>query len=408
MLSIRQALQHVLEHATPLPAVEVDVRNALGCVLAADILSDIDSPPHDKSLVDGYAVLSKDLANGTVELEVLEEVTAGQTPSTAIGSGQSTRMMTGAPIPQGADAVVMVEYSQQVDQRRVRLQDQQCRAGRNILPRGVSMRVGETVLRRGQRVRAMDIGLLCEVGRAQVPVVPRPKVAVLSTGNELVPADQTPPPGMIRNTNGPMLAACVRQCGAEAIELGIARDDPAELAARIRRGLEADVLILSGGVSAGVLDLVPAALGEQAVEEVFHKVRLKPGKPLWFGVRRETGSERLVFGLPGNPISGFVCFQLFVRPAIDRLADRQSPSPPAITAQLGAAFQHRGDRPTYHPAVLDRQTDPPTVTPTNWQGSADLRGFAAGNSLAVFPAGDKKYVAGEPVEVLPLRNIGGQ
>jgi molybdopterin molybdotransferase len=225
---------------------------------------------------------------------------------------------------------------------------------------------------------------------------------VLSTGNELVPADQTPAAGQIRNSNSPMLAACVRKACAVPLELGIARDERDELRRLIERGLAADVLVLSGGVSAGVLDLVPGVLAELGVEQVFHKVRLKPGKPLWFGVLACAPPRQratLVFGLPGNPVSSLVCFELFVRPAIQQLSGRTAATP-IKTARLAAEFQHRGERPTYQPAQFCEHAQGAIAKPLFWQGSADLRTLAAANCLIRFPAGDRHYPAGEAVEVM--------
>jgi molybdopterin molybdotransferase len=207
-----------------------------------------------------------------------------------------------------------------------------------------------------------------------------------------------PEAGKIRNSNGPMLAAAVAACGATPLPLGIAPDEPQQLRAKISQGLEADVLLLSGGVSAGKLDLVPETLTGLAVSQVFHKINLKPGKPLWFGVKDDDRGPRLVFGLPGNPVSAFVCFHLFVRLALSRLAGGDETSIPHVAATLAAEYDQRGDRATYYPAQLDGSA----VAPIPWRGSADLRGFAAANALIHFPPGARRHQAGEQVEVLPL------
>lgn len=407
MLTVDEALRLVLDHSAALPAVEVDAADALDHVLAEAVVSDVDSPPHDKSIVDGYAVDSADLADGCAELLLIEEVVAGVVPQRTLTRGQATRIMTGAPIPQGADAVVMVERTMSLAAEgatRIRIQDAPLRPGQNILPRACAMRCGETVLAPGALLRPIELGLLAEVGRSRVRVTSQPTVAVLATGNEIVPADQTPAAGQIRNSNGPMLAACVRKAGAVPIELGIARDERDDLARLVQRGLSADVLVLSGGVSAGILDLVPGVLADLGVQQVFHKVRLKPGKPLWFGVLPATpprSHATLVFGLPGNPVSSLVCFELFVRPAIDRLAGRPKLAR-TTRARLTAEFNHRGERATYQPAQLAQETGEPAVTPLRWHGSADLRSLAAANALICFPAGDHTYPIGESVTVLVL------
>jgi molybdopterin molybdotransferase len=419
MLSIAEALELVLANTDRKPATRVGAAEALGLSLAEDVASDIDSPPHDKAMVDGYAVQAADLASGSADLSILEEVTAGAEPTKTVARGSCTRIMTGAPLPAGADAVVMIERSQLLDAQHVRISDR-VKARQNIMPRGDSMRAGEVVLRAGHEIRPAEIGLLAEIGRSEVSVYSPASVAILATGNELVDANERPAPGQIRNSNGPLLAAAARRAGAIPIELGIARDEPAELRAKIEQGLSADILVLSGGVSAGVLDLVPGVLADLGVEQVFHKVRLKPGKPLWFGVNRPrskvqspkfSGSDLgpwttdlgpcLVFGLPGNPVSSLVCFELFVRPAIAKLTGRgASPGLRQLPSQLAAEFKHSGDRPTYAPAVVRRVGDALTAQPVRWRGSADLCGLTAANALAIFPAGDRIWQAGEAIDVL--------
>ncbi len=407
MISVAEAFTLIARHAQPRPAVETPVAEALGLILAEDVASDVDSPPHDKSIVDGYAVVAADLAGGDARLAIVEEVGAGSVPSRQVTHGMTTRIMTGAPLPEGADAVVMIERSEvnasphsPLGDARLRVDD--LRPGQNILRRGASFRRGELVIRAGARLRAIEIGLLCEVGRVAVRAVPRPTVAILSTGNELVPPCDLPGPGQIRNSNGPMLAAAVALAGARPVELGAVRDDRDELRRSIRSGLAADVLVLSGGVSAGVLDLVPGILAELGVEQVFHKVRLKPGKPGWCGALTSGPAPTLGCGLPGNPVSSFVSFELFVRPALAQLAGRGFNGLATCHATLTQPFIHRGERPTYHPAVLRQSAAGATVEPLAWQGSADLRGLAAANALVQFPAGNRTFEAGEAAEVLLL------
>jgi molybdopterin molybdotransferase len=407
MITVEEALERVLARARPRPAETIPVADALGLVLAEEVTSDVDSPPHDKSIVDGYAVVAADLAAGEARLEVLEEVVAGAVPTRQVAPGQATRLMTGAPLPPGADAVVMVENAQVLPRpdggvERVLLRASQVRPGQNIMRRGTSLRRGQAVLGPGHLLRAVEIGLLCEVGRVEVQAVPRSTVAVLPTGNELVPPVDLPAAGQIRNSNGPMLLAAARRVGAEPVDLGVGRDDPGELRRLIQQGLAADVLVLSGGVSAGVLDLVPRVLAELGVEQVFHKVRLKPGKPLWFGVASVQGLDKLVFGLPGNPVSSLVCFELFVRPAIERLAGRQKLGQKRTTARLATSHVHRGERPTYHPARLKPGPDGDEVEPLAWHGSADLLGLAEADALVCFPAGDRTHEAGSRLDVYLL------
>lgn len=429
MFTVDEALQLVLTHTTRKPGARVPVAEAVGLVIAEDVASDVDSPPHDKSMVDGYAVVANDLASGAAELTVLEEVTAGAVPTLRVTPGACTRIMTGAPIPDGADAVVMIERSESLNSDglenrptrrppappggKVRLTDT-VRPGQNIIRRGDSLRSGEVVLKAGHEIRPAEVGLLCEVGRTHVEVFSPVSLAILATGNELVDASARPGPGQIRNSNGPMLAAAVRRAGATPIELGVARDEPESLRQLIRQGLAADILVLSGGVSAGVLDLVPSVLKDLGVEQVFHKIRLKPGKPLWFGVAKKTSPrtpsesrtlnpEPLVFGVPGNPVSSLVCFELFVRPAIEKLMGGKDPEPlRVLPARLANEFNHRGDRPTYFPAVVRREGRELLADLVRWRGSADIRGLTLANALAIFAAGDRLWPAGEPIDVLLL------
>ena len=410
MLSVAEARRLVLEHSASKPPIRVSLADCLGFVLAEDVPADADSPPFDKAMVDGYAVRAADLPGGCAELEVLEEITAGRTATRPVVAGGCCRIMTGAPLPEGADAVVMHERTTLIPSPgglgRVQINDERLRAGQNILRRAASFHAGQTVLRAGRMLRPLEIGLLAEVGHAVVNVLEPATVAVLSTGDELVTPDQAPRLGQIRNSNGPMLCAWVRRVGGRPVDLGIAPDVPEVLRARLAAGLKCDVLLVSGGVSAGVLDLVPGLLRELGVTEVFHKIRLKPGKPLWFGVRERSGAagtSTLVFGLPGNPVSSLVCCELFVRSALGRLAGRDAGDLLLRPAQLTAEFTHRGDRPTYHPARLDcAGTAAARVTPLVWAGSADLYGLSDANSLAVFAAGDRTYAGGETIDVLPL------
>lgn len=418
MLTVEQALAQVLGQVRALPPVETPLAAALGRTLAEPIVSDIDSPPYDKSLVDGYAVRSEDLAGGAATLDVIDEIFAGHAPHRAVEPGTAARIMTGAPVPEGADSVVMIEQSTldaAADRPRVVLRVERWGAGRNVLHRARSMRAGQVVLEPGRRLRAVEIGLLAEAGRVSVRTAMSPTVTILSTGDELVHAYERPDVGQIRNSNGPMLAALVRQAGGEPHESPIVRDSAELLDHAVTLGLTTDVLILSGGVSAGAADLVPAALARAGVERVFHKIQLRPGKPLWFGIARRPDPDappRLVFGLPGNPASSLVCFELFVRPALAALAGREASGLPTALGTLAAPFAHRGDRPTYFPAALapapsDSTDDParpapPLVRLLDWQGSADLATLAQADALAYFPAGDQDYEAGRTVTIRPL------
>ncbi|MEX2171176.1 MAG: gephyrin-like molybdotransferase Glp [Pirellulales bacterium] len=396
LLTVNEALTLIEAQSLPLAAREVPLREALGLQLAADVLSDVDSPPHDKALMDGYAVLSGD---DSAERRVLEEIAAGATPTQTVTPGTATRIMTGAPLPTGADAVVPIEQTTLTPAGLVRFSTADHQPGQHLMRRGDSFRAGQVVVERGATIRALEIGICAEAGCGRVPVIPLPTVCVLPTGDELVPIDEKPGLGTIRNSNGPMLAAAVREAGYAAREMEVARDERQQLASAIAEAMESDVVLLSGGVSAGTMDLVPAVLTSLGVQQVLHKVSIKPGKPVWFGVKTHDDRRRtLVFGLPGNPLGSFVCFQVFVRPALSAIAGRGFAGLRSIAAKLGREIQHRGDRETFLPVRWVGKL----VEPVAWRGSADLAAWSAAEALLRLPAGVTDLPAGQTVEILPL------
>jgi molybdopterin molybdotransferase len=401
MFSVSQAQALVLEHARPLPPEGLSLTPAaLGLVLAEDVASDLDMPPYDKALMDGFAVRTADLPEGRGTLTVVEEITAGKIPTHRLGPGQAARIMTGAPLPDGADAVVMVERTRSPEGGRVQVEDRPPQPGQNILPCGREMRRGETVLPAGTVLRPQEFGLLATVGRTSARVVPAPTVAVLSTGDEVVEPAQVPGPGQIRNSNGPMLLAQVTRAGGRPRALGIARDRLDSLRPLVAEGLQSAVLVLSGGVSAGKLDLVPGVLQELGVQAHFHKVEMKPGKPVFFGTRGAT----LVFGLPGNPVSALVCFELFVRPAVRRVGGHTDLGPWLGEAVLAEDFAYKTDRPTYHPAWLEAGDRGWRVRPVPWFGSPDLRALLRANAFLLVPAGQHRRQAGDVCPVMKVED----
>jgi molybdopterin molybdotransferase len=321
---------------------------------------------------------------------------AGQTPVRIVAEGQATRIMTGAPMPAGADAVVQVERTQPEQDGRVHIDDPRLQPGQNILRRGREMHSGEVVVRRGSRLRPQELGVLATVGRTAALVVPAPKVAIAVTGDEIVEASQKPGPSQIRNGNGPTLLAQAARAGGVPRYLGIARDNVDSLRSLIEDGLQSPVLVLSGGVSAGKLDLVPGVLQYLGVKPHFHHVSLKPGKPVFFGTRGAT----LVFGLPGNPVSAFVCFELFVRPAIRVLRGLPDAGTDLPLVPLAVDHAYRTDRPTYHPAKLETTGQGWLVRPVPWFGSPDLRGLTGCDCFVLLPAGDQQHRAGQLFPVL--------
>jgi molybdopterin molybdotransferase len=403
MLTVSEAHEIVARWAQALPSRRTPLGELLGLRLAEDVASRVDSPPFDKSVVDGFAIATGDDAP---ELRIVEMVTAGHVPQLEVTPGTTIRVMTGAPLPRGADAVVKWEDCEQTGEATIVNPRQFAKPGSCVLKRGAAFHVGEVVLRAGKHLGPLDVALLAEIGQADVAVTPRPRVGVLPTGDELVAAHEACGAGQIRNSNGPMLIAALQAAGATAIDLGVARDTPEDLREKISRGLECcDVLLISGGVSAGVKDLVPGVLTELGVQEHFHKVRMKPGKPLWFGTREADGRRTLVFGLPGNPVSTYVSFKLFVEPTLKALASAEyDVQAHGATYPVTAPFRHRGGRPTYHPSLMVMSPDDqiPSLQLLDWKGSADLATLTRAEFLAVLPAGDYELAAGDRVEAVWL------
>jgi molybdopterin molybdotransferase len=401
MLEVADALAEVLKHARPLkPEVAALTPAALGQVLAVDILADTDSPPFPKSLRDGFAVRSVDCTAAGAELKVVEEVPAGKVPTRSVGVGEASRIFTGAPIPEGADAIVMQEHTQVLDGGRVRITDTVVKPRQHVYAQGTEMRAGAVVLKAGTPINPAALGVLASVGKTAVPAYPFPRVGVVATGDELVEASAKPKPGQIRNTNGPMLAAQTVRGGGRPRYLGIARDDRAETRALIAEGLEgSDVLLIAGGVSVGDYDLVPGVLTELGVTIHFRQVRVKPGKPLLFG----TGPKgTLVFGLPGNPASSLVGFELFVRSAIRILGGHERAGPRTIRLPVLESIAETNDRPTYRPAKLEPGETGWSVRPLPWSGAPDLVGMHQADALLALPAGDTRVDRGAIMDVVLL------
>jgi molybdopterin molybdotransferase len=401
MISVDEALALVRDRTESLPSQSFPLASALGLQLDEDVASQVDSPPFEKSMVDGYAIR---LSDDSPTLHVTEMVTAGQVPQGRLERGKTIQVMTGAPVPEGTQAVVKWEDCRRLGEHSIANPSAGVADGHCVLPRGSSFRAGQVVLQAGKHIGPLDVALLAEIGQASIQAVPRPRAAVLATGDELVEVGSELAAGQIRNSNGPMLIAGLRDADVATVELGVARDDHDDLRARLSRGLECDALLVSGGVSAGVKDLVPSVWAELGVKQVFHKVRMKPGKPLWFGVCESDQRRRLVFGLPGNPVSTFVSFLLFVRPALRALAGWGFESTSSRPARLSSPLTHKGGRPTYHPCRCtfadDCDASRLLAEPLDWRGSADLATLTKANGLAVLPAGDYQLQSGAEVKIV--------
>lgn len=406
MLEIPQALAILADEIAPLATEEIPLSNGVGRRLANPVVSDVDSPPHHKSVMDGYAVRSEDIQDREQRLVVVETILAGGVPQRVIGPGQAARIMTGAPLPEGADCIVMVEKTTALkndSQQEVIIHESGLAPGHHWMRRGASMQVGDEVFQAGHLIRAHDIGVLAEVGADPLTVFAQPSIAVLATGSELVDANCLPQPGQVRNSNGPMLTALASRLSSQVKSLPAAPDEPRVLRSLIEQGLESDLLLMSGGVSAGLADHVPATLHELGVREIFHGVAIKPGKPIWFGVREHSGRRQYVFGLPGNPVSTLVCFEIFVRGGWQRLTGAATANRETAIALLKTDHSVRGPRPSYWPVRVSGDAQGiQHAKPLPWAGSSDLRCLSQANGLAIFPPRDIPYRAGEKVSFLPL------
>ena len=402
MLSVEDALAIVVAKALPGASETVELMNALQRVLAVDLLTPHDSPPFDKSLMDGFAVTTSAVDDQEmIRLAVAETITAGMIPSKAVTTTNTVRIMTGAILPANCNCVVPIEQTQfdETAPEQVVIPRDAMVAEAHLMRQGSAARKGSQLLAAGTQLQPQQIAALAEFGQAHVTVYRRPTVAVLATGNELIAWDQPLRPGAIRNSNEPMLMAQAATCGACPVSLGVALDNVADLSLGIQKGLGHDVLLLSGGVSAGTLDLVPRQMAAAGVEQIFHGVDLKPGKPLWFGTRHRESRTTLVFGLPGNPVSSLVCFELFVRPALRRISGISSQNTSVMAARLSQSFVVKGNRPVYQPAVISVFDGQFLVRPVVWNGSSDLKATVEANGMALMSSSHGPYTAGELVPV---------
>ncbi|MEW6296185.1 MAG: gephyrin-like molybdotransferase Glp [Thermodesulfobacteriota bacterium] len=400
MISVRDALAMILETVTPLAGERVGLLQAGGRVLAEEVRSERDVPPFANSAMDGYAVRCEDLHGASpdrpVGLTIVEVIQAGAVPAHAVTSGTASKIMTGAVIPPGADTVVRVEDTEEED-GRVWVKRQE-RAGAHIRMSGEDIRRGHVVLERGRILRPADIGLLASVGRSLALVHQRPRVAILSTGNELAEIDDTLQPGQIVNSNAYSLAAAVREAGGEPVVLEIARDTLGEIRAALAEAVRHDAVLSTGGVSVGEFDFVKAAMDELGIRRLFWRVAQRPGKPLTFGLLR----ERPYFGLPGNPVSALVCFYLYVRPALCRMAGHRKLFLPVVHARVAADIPKAKELTEFVRCRLVRKDGHYEAFSTGSQSSGVLSSLSLGEGLIIGPAELPLLPQGLTVKVLVL------
>jgi molybdopterin molybdotransferase len=417
VVSFEEARHIVAQHAVRILAREtesVDLLSASGRVLADPILADRDFPPFPRATRDGYAVRAQDIAQVPAQLALVGEVKAGAVPdgSCKVKPGEAVSIMTGAPLPSGADAVVMVEYTTQsgstVEIKR------SVKSGENYVPRGAEARQGQMLLDRGTRVDHAAIALVASVGKSTLQVFRKPRIAVLATGDEVVEIDHDPGPSQIRNSNTYSLAAQVQNAGGEPVLLPIAPDERVRLRALIEEGLKSDLLLLAGGVSMGKYDLVEQVLGELQAEFYFTGAQIQPGRPVVFGrcMRGQTepalslpkgvsdSHGKHFFGLPGNPVSTMVTFELFVRPMIQALSGGAQQPLVFLKARLKSDVRTKTGLKRFLPAVLSGEFENAEVELAHWQGSGDIAALAGANCYLVIPPDREQIGAGESVSVM--------
>lgn len=428
VVSFEEARHLVEQHAVgvcPQEVETVDLLAGLGRVLAEGILADRDFPPFNRATRDGYAVRAADMVQVPARLDVVGEVKAGDWPgpdACSVRRGQAVGIMTGAPLPEGADAVVMVEHTsllagqsadQPVEVRR------SVNAGENFVPRGAEARAGQMLLDQGRRLDHAGIAIAASVGKSRVHVFRKPRVAVLSTGDELVGIDATPGPAQIRNSNSYSLAAQIQNSGGEAVQLAIAPDEKKRLRDLIGEGLGYDLLLLTGGVSMGKYDLVEQVLVELKAEFYFTGAEIQPGRPVIFGscgadtsvrvLAASTPSARTAmsaphkkyfFGLPGNPVSTMITFELFARPMIEALAGLIPQKLIFLSARLKSEIQTKTGLKRFLPAVLSGEFKNAEVELARWHGSGDIAALARANCYVVIPPDRERIAAGEWVSLL--------
>jgi len=403
MFSVAEAIQIVIQQSATLAHERVELPHARGRVLAQDVVADSDLPPFNRSQMDGYAVRADDVRYAPVRLRIVGESAAGRGWHNQLEEGQAVRIMTGAPVPAGADSVQQVELAHELKDRTVVELLESVEPGKAIVKRGAEIKAGEVVSNAGTTITPPIMAVLAAFGYATVDVFRRPRVGVLATGTELVSVDQKPGQDQIRDSNNYSISAYAELAGAVVERLPLTGDETSLLQRQIADAAErCDVIVTSGGVSMGVYDMTKSALKELAAEIFFERVALRPGKPTVFA-RLPNGA--LMFGLPGNPVSVSVTFNLFARTALLAMQGAAEPALKRETALLARELKGTTDRESYLPAQLTTNDDGQVVAfPLKWGGSSDFVAFAVATALIIVPAGVKSIKSGSLVSVVRLPN----
>ncbi|MEC7641611.1 MAG: gephyrin-like molybdotransferase Glp [Nitrospinota bacterium] len=401
MIEVHEALKIILSKIQFKGTEKIPIGQSLGRVLCEDIIAQRPNPPLDNSAMDGYALIAGDIQSATpenpVKLEILEHIQAGYTGNLMVESGKASRIMTGAPIPLGADAVIMQEDTE-ANGNFVVVKDK-AEVGENIRMAGEDVQEGEKVIQKGLTIQPAHIGMMAVVGRSNIYVAQRPSVAILSTGDEIKDLDESPKGPCIYNSNGYMLGAQVRSAGGVPVYLGISPDEEDVLLEKFNQALKCDLVISSGGVSVGDYDLVKASLEQMGQEMLFWKVAMKPGKPLAFG---KIGSTP-IFGLPGNPVSSFVSFEQFVRPAIGKMFASNDAANQTVAAKLTETIHKKPGRQHFLSSRISWTEGEYLVSPISEQGSGILKSMSNANALLIFPREATELREGEIVTVQLLK-----
>jgi molybdopterin molybdotransferase len=401
MLSYTDARRKVIEVAgsipRPLPQTQVEIEQAFGRVLAGPVVADRDYPPFDRSTRDGFAVRAADAQNPGAHLECIGELRAGGHLEATVLPGQCVEIMTGAGIPRGTDAVVMIEHTKREGQAIIL--DRPAQRGDHIVPRGTEALSGALLVASKTRLGYAEMALVAQAGATRLDVFAAPRLAILSTGDEVVDARTKPGPLQVRNSNGISIEILARTAGAETIQLGNAPDEKDALRMAIERGLAEDILVLSGGVSMGKYDLVEQVLADLGAEFHFTGVSIRPGRPAVFATCR----NKLVFGLPGNPVSTMVTFELFVLPAVEVFNGATARPLPVFRAKLAAPVREKGPMTHFLPARIEWEGREARVSQLPWQGSGDIVALALANGFLIVGPERPEIATGEWVDVLPRR-----
>ena len=404
MLTVTEARERILSHFSANPTENIPLASARNRILAADIFADGDHPPFDNSAVDGFALRAEDTSASSVTLNVVADIPAGTTPKVSLQPGEAARIMTGAQLPHGADSVIMVEdtgaqhHGTGTNAPNTVTLAKQMQAGENIRTSGSDIRAGEMISKQGRTLKAQDLGMLAVLGVAEVPVYQKARVALLSSGDELLDVNEPLQPGKIRDANSYSLAAAIESAGAEVIRLGVAKDTRESVTHLLNKAAEAsaDLILSSAGVSVGAFDFIKEVIDSNGKMD-FWKVNMRPGKPLAFG---KYGGIPFI-GLPGNPVSAFVGFEIFVRPVLERVNGQMDGSRRTVRVRAEAEL-HSDGRESYLRAKIRNENGAYFATLTGHQGSGNLLSLVQADALLIIPAGVKCVPAGEEVDAILL------